>query len=107
MRTLPEEVWVASVHLDGTAAEWFYALERDNGTMSWHRFVDFVYLRFGPSIRSNPMAELKELHLTSTVEEYQRQFNLLICRCEDLTPRQQVLMFTAGLGEPLHTDVML
>lgn len=89
MRTLAEEkVWIASVHLDGTMAEWFYALQRDNGSMTWPCFVDFVNLHFGPSIRSNPMAELKELSRTSMVEEYQRQFSLLICRCEELMPRQ-------------------
>jgi hypothetical protein len=41
------------------------------------------------------------------VEEYQRQFSVLLCHCDDLSPSQQVNMFTAGLGEPLQTDVEL
>lgn len=106
MRTPTEErVWMASLHLEGVAAEWFYALERDNGVISWAQFVEFTNLRFGPPIRSNPMAELKDLYRTGTGEEYQRQFSLLLCRCNDLTAMQQVNMFTAGLGEPLRTDV--
>jgi hypothetical protein len=75
MRTpMEERVWMASLHLEGVAAEWFYALERDNDVISWAQFVDFTNLRFGPPIRSNPMAELKDLYRTGTVEEYQRQF---------------------------------
>jgi hypothetical protein len=32
---------------------------------------------------------------------------MLLCRCEDMTPLQQVQMFSAGLGEPLRTNVEL
>lgn len=41
------------------------------------------------------------------VDEYHRQFLALLCRCEDLTLKQHVNLFTAGLGEPLRTDVEL
>lgn len=51
------------------------------------------------------MADLKDLRRTSTVEDYQRQFLSILCHCEDMTQLQQTQMFTAGLGEPLRTDV--
>ncbi|KAJ1259396.1 hypothetical protein BS78_10G151600 [Paspalum vaginatum] len=66
--------------------------------LSWPRFVDYVNLRFGPPIRSNSLGELKDLHRVGTVEEYQRKFLALLCRCERL-------LFTAGLGQPLSSDV--
>jgi hypothetical protein len=66
-----------------------------------------VNMRFGPPLRTNGMAELKDLHRTGTVDEYTRQFSLLLWRCNDLSMAQQVNMFTAGLGEPLQTDVEL
>lgn len=73
MRTIDgEKVWMASLHLDGVAAEWFYALDRDNNNITWSRFVDFLNLQFGPPIRSNPLAKLKELRRTGSVDEYQR-----------------------------------
>jgi hypothetical protein len=100
-----EQVWMASLHMDGIAAEWYYALEREYGLLSWARFTEFVNLRFGPPIRSNPLRELKELHRTSSVEEYQRQFLTLLCRCEGLSPQHQMNLFTAGLGEPMSSDV--
>jgi hypothetical protein len=82
-----EQVWMASLHMDGIAAEWYYALEREYVLLSWACFTEFVNLRFGPLIRSNPLGELKELHRTSTVEEYQRQFLTLLCHYEGLPPQ--------------------
>jgi hypothetical protein len=49
--------------------------------------------------------ELKELRRTGTVEEYERQFLALLCRCDNLTPPHQLDLFTAGLGQPLASDV--
>jgi hypothetical protein len=67
-----ERVWMASLHMEGTAAEWYYALECDVGLMSWTRFSEFVNMRFGPPLRTNGMADMKELWHTGTVEPYQR-----------------------------------
>jgi hypothetical protein len=91
--------------LDGVDAEWYYALERDYDMLSWTYFAEFVNLRFGPLIRSNPLGELKELHHTGTMEEYQRQFLMLLCRCDSLSPDHQMNLFTARLGEPMCSDV--
>jgi hypothetical protein len=102
-----EKVWIASLHLKGVAADWYYALERDHAIPSWARFAEFMNMRFGPPLRTNSLAELKDLRHTGSVEEYQRQFSVLLCRCDDLSPSQQVNMFTVGLGEPLRTDVEL
>jgi len=105
-RTMDEEkVWLASLHLDGVAAEWYYQLEREAGIVSWPRFADYVNLRFGPPIRSNALGELKDLRRSGSVEDYQRHFLELLCRCEGLTMRHQVDLFTEGLGQPLASDV--
>jgi len=39
------------------------------------------------------------------MEKYQRRFLALLCRCDDLTPQHQIDLFTAGLGQPLSSDV--
>lgn len=107
-RTMDEEkVWLASYHLTGVAQQWFYQLERDEGVLAWPRFTDFVNMRFGPPIRSNPLGELAQLRRTGSVEEYQRQFLALLCRADPLSPTQEVQLFTAGLMKPLRTDVEL
>jgi hypothetical protein len=60
-RTLEEDkVWMASLHLDGTMAQWYFQL-RDFGIISWPRFAEFMDLHFGPPIRSNALGEIKEL----------------------------------------------
>jgi hypothetical protein len=101
-----ERVWQASLHLEGVAAEWFYAMERDiGGVLTWSRFIEFLQMRFGPPLRFNGMADLKALQRTSTIEDYTWQFLTILCRCDDMTHRQQINMYTAGLGEPLRTDV--
>jgi hypothetical protein len=108
MRTMEEEkVWMVALHLEGATVEWYHALERDHGILSWPRFFGFVNMRFRPPLQTNGMAELKDLCLTGTVDEYTRQLSLLLCHCNDLSMPQQVNMFTAGLSEPLRTDVEL
>jgi hypothetical protein len=109
MRTPPDEkVWQASLYLDGVAAEWFYALERvTGGVLTWSRFIEFTHMWFGPPLRTNGMADLKDLRHTGTVEDYQRQFLSILFRCDDMTQLQQAQMFTTGLGELLRTDVEL
>jgi hypothetical protein len=38
-RTLQaEQVWLASLHMDGAAAEWYYVLEREYSLVPWARF---------------------------------------------------------------------
>jgi hypothetical protein len=96
---------MASLHLDGVATQWFFQLERDLGVISWPRFADYTNLRFGPPIRSNTLGKIKELQRTGSVEEYQRQFLALVCRCKNLPRQHQIDLFTVGLGQPLASDV--
>ncbi|KAJ4786652.1 polyprotein [Rhynchospora pubera] len=107
-RTMDEEkVWLASYHLLGVAQQWYYQVERDEDLLPWPRFKELCHLRFGPPIRSNPLGELMHLRQTGSVEDYQEQFGALICRADSVTPAQQMQIFTAGLSDPLRTDVEL
>lgn len=107
-RTMEEEkVWLASYHLTGVARQWFYQLERDEGVLTWPRFADFLNMRFGPPICSNPLGELAQLRRTGSVEDHQCQFLALFCSADPLSPMQQVQLFTSGLLKPLRTDVEL
>ena len=69
--------------------------------------MDLVNKRFGPPVRSNPFGELTHLRRTGTVREYEDQFLQLLARCEHVTERQQIDIFTAGLRNPLRIDVEL
>jgi hypothetical protein len=78
---------------------------RQDDGVPWNRFAEFINRRFGLSIRSNPLGELKELRCTCSVDEYQRQFLALICRCDSLSAAHAMNLFTAGLGEPMTSDI--
>ena len=90
-------------------------MERDFGMVSWPRFVDFVNLLFvdfvnlcfRPPIRSNSLGEIKALFRTSTVEEYSWRYLALLSRCDNLTTRTKIDLYTSGLGQPLASDVEL
>lgn len=52
MHTIEDEkVWMASLHMDGITAEWYYAFERDHSILPWRRFAEFVNLRSGSPLR--------------------------------------------------------
>ncbi len=55
----------------------------------------------------SPLGELTALRRTGTVEDYINNFLALACRDVELSERQQVQLFTAGLVNPLKTDVAL
>lgn len=107
---MPEDqkVWTASFYLELTAGQWYYRLEKNRGsTPTWPEFVDSINKRFGPPVRSNSLGKLTHLRRTGTVEDYQDQFLKLLARCDGLTECQQIDIFTAGLHNPLATDVEL
>lgn len=102
-----EKVWMASLHLGDTTAEWYYQMECDFGMVSWPRFVDYINLRFGPPIRANSLAEIKALFRTGTVEEYSWRCLALLSRCDHLSMCTKIDLYTGGLGQPLASDVEL
>jgi len=108
LRTLEDEkVLTASFYMDGAAEQWYYRLEQNHGVPTWPQFVDLVNKRFGPSVRSNTFGEVTHLRRTGTVREYEDQFLQLLARCEHVTERQQIDIFTVGLRNPLRIDVEL
>ncbi|KAJ1265722.1 hypothetical protein BS78_08G097400 [Paspalum vaginatum] len=53
----------------------------------------------------NLFGELAALRRTGTVVAYQDQFLKLLARCENVTEKKQVDLFSAGLRNPMKTDV--
>ena len=85
-----EKTWMASYNLEDAAQLWYMQVQQDEGTPSWRRFTELLNLRYGPSLRSAPLAELAECRRTSTVEEYQDQFQALLPRAGHLDEAQRV-----------------
>jgi hypothetical protein len=89
------------------ASQWYTLLERNQGTSSWDEFVKLVNRRFGPPLQGNALGELIQLHRDGSVADYQTKFLSLLMRCEDLVEKHQINIFTAGLRNPLKTDIEL
>jgi hypothetical protein len=104
---LAQQVWTAAFYLEGAAGQWYYRLEKNHGEPSWVDFVDGINKRFGPPARSKPLGELTHLRCSGTVDEYQERFLTLVARCEDVTEKQQIAIFTAGLPPQMGIIVEL
>jgi hypothetical protein len=101
------KVFLAAFYMTGDAAQWYALVERNHGTSDWAAFVKLVNQRFGPPLRGNMLGELIQLKRETTVADYQSRFLALVNRCTGLTKKQQIDIFTAGLRNPLKTDVEL
>jgi hypothetical protein len=74
-----EKVWMASYNLEG-AQMWHFMVQTDEGTPSWRHFKELLSMRYGPPLRSAPLAELAKSRRTGTVTEYQDYFQALLPR---------------------------
>jgi hypothetical protein len=101
------KVFLASFYMTGDATQWFALLEKKQGTPTWDEFERLVNQRFGPPICGNALGELIQLRRETTVTDYQTRFLALVNCCKGLTEPHQIDIFTAGLRDPLKTDVEL
>ena len=102
-----EKVWMASYNLEDGAQMWYIQVQTDEGTPSWRRFKELINLRYGPPLRSAPLFELADCRRTSTVADYQDQFQALMPRASLLDKARRVQLFTGGLLPPLSLDVQV
>ena len=102
-----EKVWMASYNLEDGAQLWYMQIQTDMGTPSWRRFKELLNLRYGPPLRSAPLAELAECRRTGTVADYMDRFQALLARTGPLLEEQRVQLFTGGLMLPLSLDVRI
>ncbi|KAG6490403.1 hypothetical protein ZIOFF_051699 [Zingiber officinale] len=105
--TETDKVGLPAFHLVGEAQLRFDQVEQEELEMTWKQFRDHCHIRFGPPLSNNPLGELANLKQTSSVEDYQRQFQSLLARTSDLRPQQHVDLFTAGLVEDLCINIEL
>jgi hypothetical protein len=54
---------------------------------------------------SNPLGELCHRRLDGSLNDYISKFYQRLTHCDKFSESQQITIFTAGLGEPLKTDV--
>ena len=85
-------------------------LERDAGDLtaiSWPLFRSLCQQHFGPPLGTNHLSDLARLPFRGSVAEYQEAFQARMAHAGNLSPEQQVQLFTGGLPDPIRTDVEL
>lgn len=82
-------------------------LSQEHDVTDWAYFAKCVNECFGPPTWRSPLGELAALRKTRTVDDYTESFLAHIARVGHLDEIQQVNIYTAGLMEPLKTDVEL
>jgi hypothetical protein len=66
-----------------------------------------VNWRFGSPLQGNALGELIQLRRDGSLANYQTKFLSLLACYEDLVEKHQINIFTAGLWNPLKTNVEL
>ncbi|XP_071694493.1 uncharacterized protein [Rutidosis leptorrhynchoides] len=101
-----EKVKVASIHLFSKALTWHQHFVKIYGEeVDWETYSEAILKRFGSTIE-DPMAELKNLKQTTTVQIYQDEFEVLLSKV-DISEKQAISLFLAGLQKEIELPVRM
>jgi hypothetical protein len=96
------KVTAASLHLVGKAAHWYQSYKDVMGSMPWPSFRQAVMEEFEVSTHKDKMLALLTLKQTAAVEEYMKQFELLVYHLrlfdKSLSDTFLVTLFTLSLN---------
>ncbi|PNX94328.1 Ty3/gypsy retrotransposon protein, partial [Trifolium pratense] len=106
--TTPEEqrLRIASFYMDGEALTWFQWMHQNGQILTWATFLHALETRFAPSQYEDPRGALFKLSQTSTVKEYQNQFEALANRITGLPPSCYLSCFISGLKPAIRREVL-
>jgi len=107
--SIPLQQWlaIAAFFMTGQALSWFQWMYRNQQLSDWDSFVRALELRFGPSMFINPQASLFMLWQTSSVSNYQIEFENLSNRISGLTEKNLLNCFIFGLHLDIQREVMV
>ncbi|KAG6476184.1 hypothetical protein ZIOFF_065420 [Zingiber officinale] len=101
------KVELASINLEGDAIQWYDWLEACHGPPKWEEFKEELINQFGPSGYENVDGELAKIRQTSTVLEYQGQFERLSNRTRDWSEKQLLGTFIEALRLDIRREVKM
>lgn len=92
-------IHIASIHLEGKALQWFRWMDRSGAIEGWSDFPQSLNVRFCPSGYNEPIGLLARLWKTTTVQQYQDQFENLANGIEGLNEAFMVSCLSLGLNK--------
>jgi hypothetical protein len=91
--------------MEGEALGWFQWMHDNGQLLSWTMFLQALESRFAPSLYEDPKGALFKLCQTTTVREYQSQFENLANRIVGLPPPFYLSCFISGLKPAIRREV--
>ncbi|KAK2985526.1 hypothetical protein RJ640_015851 [Escallonia rubra] len=105
------KVSLAAIHLEGEANDWFQAYQVGRGVITWPELIKDLSLRFEEQCFDSVVHKFNKLKQTSTVSDYQGQFEQLraqmIAKNYTLTEEYFVESFLSGLREEVRGMVQM
>lgn len=98
----PQRVRLAAVHLEGKALLWHqtYIKKCNNLVPPWNKYIEAITIRFG-EIYDDPMANLKALKQSGSVQDYHDTFDALTSRLN--LPEEYLLScYLGGLEDEIQ-----
>ncbi|GAU31589.1 hypothetical protein TSUD_54120 [Trifolium subterraneum] len=97
---------VASFYMEGEALTWFRWMHQNDQLLTWTTFLHALEIRFAPSQYEDLKGALFKLSQTSSVKEYQTQFESLANRIVGLSPSCYLSCFVSGLKPEIRHEVL-
>lgn len=104
-----QKMYLATMHLEGDAETWYTSFVLGGVELTWSGFVEELLARFSPEVKVNPIAKLKKLQQTGSVDEYITKFEELegcaLNRNPHLNAEFFVHCFVGGLKEEIQLGI--
>jgi hypothetical protein len=97
---------IASFYMEGEALTWFQWMYQNGQLLTWTTFLHALKVRFAPSQYADPKGALFKLSQTTTVKDYQTQFESLANRIVGLPPSCYLSCFISGLKPAIRREVL-
>jgi hypothetical protein len=94
-------------YMSGDALGWFQWMYNNHLLSTWEAFTTELEVRFGPSSYDNHQQALFKLKQTTSVAEYQREFERLCNRVTGLSPIAIDDCFVSGLKFHIQNDLAI
>ncbi|XP_061370707.1 uncharacterized protein LOC133313358 [Gastrolobium bilobum] len=96
---------IASFYMEGEALNWYQWMHASGQITSWPQLLQSLELCFAPSQYDDPKGDLMKLLQTTSIRDYQSQFEVLANRCIGLPHPYLLSCFISGLKPELRREV--
>lgn len=98
---------IVSFHLEGKASAWYQWMKANKLLTTWTEFLQNLKLRFGMSIYEDHQGNLSKLTQTTTVAEFQSEFEDLMNKVTGISEPLPISFFITGLRADIRREFLI